>query len=76
MANLQNYKKVKIRMDDMISQQFFGSKIFAMFTITVKFMDTRYLVFIADICNLVSVAICWRGIKGFKMQLHTIRSWA
>jgi len=51
---------VKIRMDDMISQQFFGSKIFAMFTITVKFMDTRYLVFIADICNLVSVAICWR----------------
>jgi hypothetical protein len=23
MANLQNYKRVKIRMDDMISQQFF-----------------------------------------------------
>jgi len=26
MANLQNYKRVKIRMDDMISQQFLGYK--------------------------------------------------
>jgi len=26
MANLQNYKRAKIRMDDMISQQFLGYK--------------------------------------------------
>ena len=35
MANLQNDKRVKIRMDDMISQNFFGPKILVTFTVYV-----------------------------------------
>ena len=35
MANLQNYKQVKIRMDDMISHNFLGSKILVTFTLSV-----------------------------------------
>ena len=39
MANLQNYKRVKIRMDDMISQQFFRPPNLCYVYIICKFMD-------------------------------------
>jgi hypothetical protein len=48
MANLQNYKRVKIRMDDMISQQFFR---------------LQNLCYVYNICNFNGsqiVVFCWR----------------
>jgi hypothetical protein len=60
MANLQNDKQVKIRVDDMISQQFFRLQNLCYVYNIWKNGDARYLVFIVDICNCGSSAICWR----------------
>ena len=49
MANLQNYKRVKIRMDDMISQQFFR---------------LSNLCYVYSICKKLErqiVGFCWRS---------------
>jgi len=65
LANLQNYKREKIRMDDMILQVHWVMKNLWLITSIWKHEDARYLVFIVDICNLDWVAISWSD-RNFK----------
>jgi hypothetical protein len=59
MANLQNDRRVKIRMDDMNQRSFEEWKILDAFAVSAKLEGTRFLVFNDDICNLGSGAISW-----------------
>ena len=61
MANLQNYKRVKIRMDDMISQQFFRLQNLCYVYNIGTFERPFFLqIQLEDICNFSSSAISWR----------------
>ena len=61
MANLQNYKRVKIRMDDMISQQFFRLRnLCYVYNISTFEMTNFFANIIRNITNSLKFGVCWR----------------
>ena len=61
MANLENYKQVKIRTDDMISQQFTGFKNLSYVYLYLKFLKSQFFTdTIRNITDSTGFCLCWK----------------